>query len=188
MPTHCAALQPSAAAAVQIRCQQHAAPPPSHSQHGQRQPSAAAFQPQRRHVLGGLLGSLATLRPAASWADAAADGAGQGAAPKPGSLAARIATQGNVQQPGIQPPWAPKQLFYPRFMFGEWQVRPSEGRPVAVILLLTRGGGRRSNQLGRFHSGSPALHGNSVVVLLPCTTWHGNSLAPELLYTPAAWH
>ncbi|PRW44443.1 hypothetical protein C2E21_6800 [Chlorella sorokiniana] len=69
-----------------------------------------------------MLGSLAALHPAAAWGEGAVDVAAQGAAPKPGSLAARIATQGNVQQPGIQPPWAPKQLFYPRFMFGEWQV------------------------------------------------------------------
>ena len=38
------------------------------------------------------------------------------------SLAARLAAAGDLQQPWQQPPWAAKQLYYPRFMFGEWQV------------------------------------------------------------------
>lgn len=38
------------------------------------------------------------------------------------SLAARLASGGDLQQPWQQPPWAAKQLYYPRWMFGEWQV------------------------------------------------------------------
>ncbi len=123
MPARGVAFQPPAASAMQPRCQQHAAPPPPQPQQRQQQQPAAALQPQRRLVLGGLLGSLAALQPASAWAEEAATLTAQGVAPKPSSLAARIATQGNVQQPGIQPPWAPKQIFYPRYLFGEWEVR-----------------------------------------------------------------
>nr|QFB70720.1 chloroplast hypothetical protein 3 [Chlorella ohadii] len=122
MPARGVAFQPPAASAMQPRCQQHAAPPPPQPQQRQQQQPAAALQPQRRLVLGGLLGSLAALQPASAWAEEAATLTAQGVAPKPSSLAARIATQGNVQQPGIQPPWAPKQIFYPRYLFGEWEV------------------------------------------------------------------
>ena len=83
-------------------------------------------------MLGGLLGTLAAFQcPSSALAEEAA-------AAKPGSLAARIATGGSVQQPGIQPPWAPKQLYYPRWMFGEWQVRLLPP-PVSSGLLLRHG-------------------------------------------------
>jgi hypothetical protein len=40
------------------------------------------------------------------------------------SLAARLVTTGQLKQPGNQPPWPwiPKQTYYPKWMFGEWQV------------------------------------------------------------------
>ena len=125
MPARCTAVQPTVAATVQPRSQQHAAPPPlPQPQQCGQQRSAGTLQLQRRQLLGSMLGScsLAVLQPASAWAEAPATEAAAGT-PKPGSLAARIATQGSVQQPGIQPPWAPKQLFYPRYMFGEWQAR-----------------------------------------------------------------
>lgn len=63
--------------------------------------------------------AAATVVSESEWSTAAAP---VSAAPRPDSLAARIATSGSIQQPGIMPPWAPKQLYYPRWMFGEWQV------------------------------------------------------------------
>ncbi|KAL4421566.1 hypothetical protein ABPG75_010857 [Micractinium tetrahymenae] len=101
----------------------------------QAAPPAAAASPQpvlrRRQLLTlpPLLGLAAACGddPAAAAAAAANSDLGAAAAPslappRPDSLAGRIVTQGSIQQPGIMPPWAPKQLYYPRWMFGEWQV------------------------------------------------------------------
>jgi hypothetical protein len=38
------------------------------------------------------------------------------------ALQSRLAAEGGLQQPWQQPPWAAKQLYYPRWMFGEWEV------------------------------------------------------------------
>ncbi len=32
------------------------------------------------------------------------------------------------------PPWAPKQLYYPRWMFGEWQARKGAGVHITLGL------------------------------------------------------
>ena len=37
-------------------------------------------------------------------------------------LADRLNTQGDLRQPGYMLPWESKLLFYPRWMFGEWEV------------------------------------------------------------------
>lgn len=83
----------------------------------------------RRQVIGSLLGLAAvglTLSGAAAAAEAPS-GLGGGAATgvKPGSIAARMATEGAIQEPGIMPPWSPKQIYFPRWLFGEWEVRRS---------------------------------------------------------------
>jgi hypothetical protein len=98
-------------------------------------PSPPANQLRRRSVVA--LPPLLSLAAAAggavpAWADAAVEPAAAAsagattstAAPalRPGGLAVRIATAGAIQQPGVMPPWAPKQLYYPRWMFGEWEV------------------------------------------------------------------
>jgi hypothetical protein len=62
-------------------------------------------------------------RAAALDAVAAAASAAAPAPLSPDSLAFRIATaDGRLQQPGYMAPWKPKQLYYPRWMFGEWEV------------------------------------------------------------------
>ncbi|KAK9812649.1 hypothetical protein WJX72_001250 [[Myrmecia] bisecta] len=42
---------------------------------------------------------------------------------KQGQLAARLADQATVRMPLPAAPWSPKQLYYPKWMFGEWDVR-----------------------------------------------------------------
>lgn len=93
----------------------------------QRQQPAPLQQEHRRRILIGGLAALATAAlpspaQAATAAAAALAEEAPRAGPAPGSLAAKLATTGAVRQPGIQAPWAPKQLYFPRYLFGEWTV------------------------------------------------------------------
>ncbi|KAI3424728.1 hypothetical protein D9Q98_008117 [Chlorella vulgaris] len=90
----------------------------------------------RRHVVLGLpsLAGLATAAsvaaPHAAYAAASPLSSAAGGQLSVGgelpadSLAARLVTTGQLKQPGNQPPWPwiPKQTYYPKWMFGEWQV------------------------------------------------------------------
>jgi hypothetical protein len=67
--------------------------------------------------------------PAGSLASLAASAAApqQALAASPGELAAALEPRvtgppGQVVSPGTSMPWAPRQLYYPDWMFGEWQV------------------------------------------------------------------
>lgn len=103
----------------------------------------------RRHVVLGLpsLAGLATAAsvaaPHAAYAAASPLSSAAGGQLSVGgelpadSLAARLVTTGQLKQPGNQPPWPwiPKQTYYPKWMFGEWQVT-AEGAvdcPVAQV-------------------------------------------------------
>lgn len=101
-------------------------------------PQAAAMRRRQLLMLPPLLGlaasgaapAAATVVSESEWSTAAAP---VSAAPRPDSLAARIATSGSIQQPGIMPPWAPKHLYYPRWMFGEWQARRGLARQLISL-------------------------------------------------------
>jgi hypothetical protein len=126
------------------------APPPQHyaAPELSQQP-----QQQRRQVVASMLGLAAScvwpLDAAAATERATSDAVtasaiGLGAAkPKNGSIAARLLTEGSIQQPGIMPPWSPKQIYFPRWLFGEWEVRSADWRASAQgrrrpALLTTR--------------------------------------------------
>lgn len=76
--------------------------------------------------------ALACRVPAAAVGAALVQGAPAHAAPQPlpsippgssgADLLARLTTPGDITQPGPAAPWDPKQLYYPRWLFGEWEV------------------------------------------------------------------
>ena len=86
--------------------------------------------------------SLDCIHPAVA---AAADGSSSGSS----DLLQRLTSAGDIRMPFLGAPWDPKQLYFPRWMFGEWQVGGVGGGEVLVVGRGTEGGGRGAALGGR---------------------------------------